>query len=263
MVRLAQLRGSIASTGSLARPHDRLPNFKVSCFTTSLIMLETFIIRQTRPQRAALVPELVLRLAAEPRAIFDAVVGELPEDQRLPPLWAFAWPGGQALARHLLDHPELVRDRRIVDIGAGSGIAAIAASRAGARHVLAADIDPVAAEAVQLNAATNGVTLDISTADLLGNAPAADLFLQADLVYDPDLATRVAAFLDGARQSGAHVLIADRVQSRRPPGALEQVAEYAAPLTPAIPELPFDKARLWRLADPLAARRAQRKLSPS
>lgn len=210
-------------------------------------MLESFIIRQTRPQRAALVPEIELRLAVDARAIFEAAETELPAELRQPPLWAFAWPGGQALARHLLDHPSVVRGRSIVDIGAGSGIAAIAAARAGAARTLAADVDPCAAEAMRLNAALNGVRLDITTDDVLGEPPPADLYLIADLVYDPELATRVAAFLEAARRSGADVLLADRTSARRPPGAFEAIAAYDAPLTPAIPELPFDQARLWRL----------------
>lgn len=210
-------------------------------------MPASFIRRHTRPQRTALVPEIELLLAADAPAIFEAAQVELPGEAKLPPLWGFAWPGGQALARHILDHPDAVRGRSVIDIGAGSGIAAIAAAKAGARHVLAADIDTCAAHAMRLNAARNGVTLEVSIDDMLGAPPPADLYLAADLVYDPELATRVSAFLETARRTGAEVWIADRTQSRRPPGALSLLAEYTAPLTPAIPELPFEKARIWQL----------------
>ncbi len=211
-------------------------------------MPASFIRRHTQLQRTALVPEIELLLAADAAAIFEAAQAELPGEAKLPPLWAFAWPGGQALARHILDHPDAVRGRAIVDIGAGSGIASIAAAKAGARHVLAADVDSCAITAAQLNAARNGVTVDVTTDDLLGTPPPADLYLAADLVYDPELATRIAAFLETARRTGAEVWIADRTQSQRPPGALFLMADYTAPLTPAIRELPFDTARIWRLS---------------
>lgn len=215
-------------------------------------MLDCFIRRQTRVQRTALVPELVLHLAADTAAIFETAATELPEATRLP-LWAFAWPGGQSLARHVLDDPGAVRRRTVVDIGAGSGIAAIAAAKAGARHVISADVDPVAAEAIRMNAALNGVTVEVITDDVLGDPPPADLYLVADLVYDPELATRVAAFLEAARRSGAEVLLADRTYARRPPGPFELIATFDAPLTPPIAELPFDEARLWRLVSHSAA----------
>lgn len=210
-------------------------------------MLEDFIRRQTRVQSTVLVPEVALHLAAEAATIFDCVTTELPEAARWPPLWAFAWPGGQALARHILDKPGVVRGRRIVDIGAGSGIAAIAAAKAGAGQVLAADVDPAAIEVILVNAALNGVAVNVTTDDVLGDPPPADLYLVADLVYDPELATRVAAFLEAARRSGAEVLLADRTNARRPPGPFELIGTYDAPLTPSIAELPFDRARLWRL----------------
>lgn len=210
-------------------------------------MLESFIRRQTTTQYAALVPEIALLLARDPRGIFTAAEAELPADTRQHPLWAFAWPGGQALARFVLDHPEMAANRRVIDIGAGSGIASIAAAMAGASHVTAADTDPCAEVATLCNAVLNRVTVATVTGDVIGTLPPSDLILIADLVYEPALATRIAAFIETVEAAGANVLLADRTNARRPPGPFELIAEYDAALTPPIPELPFDKARLWRL----------------
>lgn len=227
-------------------------------------MIESFIQRHTRVQRTKLVPEIELALAVDPSGIFAAAerMNSEAEAQSAreshPPLWAFAWPGGQALARHVLDHPEMVHNRRILDIGAGSGIAAIAAMQAGAKDALAADIDHCAAAAIRANARLNSVTVQTTTQDVLGAPPESDLIMIADLVYEPALATRMAAFLEWAAKDGPPVLLADRTDARRPPGSFVLIAEFDAPLTPSLPELPFDKSRLWQLGQP---RRDGRKLT--
>lgn len=206
-----------------------------------------FVRRHARLAHAPLVPEIALHLARDPLAIFEAAAGDLGVAPELPPYWAFAWPGGQAAARYLLDRPEAVAGRSLLDLGAGSGIAAIAGARAGARAVLAADIDPLACSAIALNAAANGVGLATTIADVLGVAPDHDLVVIGDLVYEPELAQRVTAYLEAAAARGTAVLLADRISARRPPLAFELVATYDAPLTPALPAHPFEKARLWWL----------------
>jgi len=217
-------------------------------------MLETAVRHQTLLTTTALVPEIRLHLARDPTGIFAAIDAlERPGD-RYPPYWAFAWPGGQAMARLLLDRPERVAGKRVLDIGTGSGIAAIAAARAGAARVLAVDIDPLATVAVELNAAANGVGLATLTGDVLGDLPAADVVLIGDLVYEPELQTRMAATLETARRQGLDVLIADRTSARRPPVALDALADYDAPLTPPLPAHAFERARIWRLS---GARRAK------
>lgn len=209
--------------------------------------IETFIRGNTAPLHTPLVPEIGLLLACDPVGIFQAAETFERPGLRLPPFWAYAWPGGQALARHLLDHGDDVRGRRFVDIGAGSGIASIAAAMAGAASVLAADIDPLAAVAAALNAERNGASVQITTRDLLSAAVDADVVLIGDLVYEPELATRVAGFLEAMTRSGASVLMADRTTARRPPLAFDLVADYPAPVAPELPGSPFERARVWQL----------------
>lgn len=207
-----------------------------------------FVRRMTSLQRAPLAPEMELHLASQPHKIFK-ITEELttPPGAHLPPFWAFAWPGGQGLARHLIDNPAETRGKRVIDIGSGSGIAAIAAAMSGASDVLAADIDDLAEVAIALNAAHNGVILRTTTADVLSRAPDADVVLIGDLVYEPELAGRVAGFLEAVIRTGAAVLLADRITARRPPMAFELVAEYEAPVIPELIDDSTERARVWRL----------------
>lgn len=143
------------------------------------------------------------------------------------PYWARPWGGGLALARYLSDHPEVVADRRVLDLGTGSGLVAIVAAMAGARTVSAADVDPYAVAAARLNAVLNGVEVDLVQGDLTGGPAAdADTVLVGDLFYDPDLAGRVLGFLDRCRAAGAAVLIGDPWRAHLPRGRLRLLAEY-------------------------------------
>lgn len=143
------------------------------------------------------------------------------------PYWAYRWGGGLALARYLADHPEAVRGRRVLDLGAGSGLVAIAAARAGAARVEAAEVDAHAIAALRLNAAANGVTLAIRHADLLdGPAPDADVVLVGDLFYDSRLAERAAAWCARCRAGGADVLIGDPFRATLPQHRLTLLATY-------------------------------------
>ncbi|MEZ5856130.1 MAG: 50S ribosomal protein L11 methyltransferase [Hyphomicrobiaceae bacterium] len=205
--------------------------------------LTDFVIANTSRQRAALVPEFVLHLASEPYRIFQAA----DEAGLGRPFWAFAWPGGQAIARWLLDHPEEVAGARVLDIGSGSGVTGLAALRAGARHVVANDTNPLAGIASRLSAEAAGLSLTITAEDVLAGAGDADLILIGELFYEPEMALRVTAFLERAAARGARVLFADRPGVRRPPVAMEFIAEMAAALTPDMEIDGMATARLWRL----------------
>ena len=194
----------------------------------------TFIRANTELIAPPLVPEIALNLARGSRDIFRVADAFERPGERWPPYWAFAWPGGQALARYILDHRHLVVGRRIADIGAGSGLAAIAALRAGALSAIAIDPDPLACTAARLNAEGNGVALEVQLDDPLGRPPEVDMILIGDLVYEPELETRVTGFLEAAQRQGTMVLFGDRTTARRPRLDLVLMGEYRAPLTPAL-----------------------------
>lgn len=212
----------------------------------------SFVRTHTVLTSTALLPELTLHLAREPFGIFLAAE-KIAADR---PYWAFAWSGGQALARWILDNPAEVAGKRIYDIGSGSALTSIAAVRAGAAAVTAADIDPMACAAAVLNAAANGVDVQVTSDDLLGHDLDVDLVLIGDLFYEPELVTRVSAFLERMARRGIPVLFGDRVTSRRPPLDFASVAEYAAELTPHLEIGYVDQARVWRLRTARHARRA-------
>ena len=196
-----------------------------------------------------LVPEVRLHLAHEAVPIWQKTEEELGEIGLPPPFWAFAWAGGQALARHLLDHPEIVRGRRIIDLASGSGLVGIAAMKAGADHVLAADIDGFAVASIAMNADLNGVTLDVTAHDLLaGDPPACDVVLVGDLFYEKSLAARVYAWLRIAETHGATVLVGDPGRSYLPRAQLEKLAEYAVPVTRDLEDAEIKRTAVWRLA---------------
>ncbi|MFE2756993.1 class I SAM-dependent methyltransferase [Actinosynnema sp. NPDC059335] len=158
-----------------------------------------------------LTPDIVLRTADDIIALWERTGS--PE----PPFWAFPWAGGQALARHVLDHPDLVAGRRVLDLASGSGLVAVAAARAGG-HVTANDIDPVATAAITLNARANDVTVTVAEGDLLDTTPDTDVLLAGDVFYDRDMAARVAPFLLAAHRRGALVLVGDPQRSFMPRG---------------------------------------------
>ena len=208
-----------------------------------------FIAATTQVTHTRFVPEIALRLAIEPYRIWQSA-DEIGAER---PFWAFAWPGGQALARWLLDHPEEVAGRRVLDLGSGSGLTTIAALQAGAHSATANDTDPIACAAADLNASLNDVVLETNSDDLLGGDSDADLILIGELFYEPEMAMRVTAFLERARRRGAGVLFADRTSIRRPPIDLRLVADVVAPLTPDLEIGHMEKARIWRLAPVRAA----------
>jgi predicted nicotinamide N-methyase len=178
----------------------------------------------TTRQRPAIVPEVELQLCDDIVALWKVTGEDAP-----PPFWAVAWLGGQALARYLLDHPDEVRARRVLDLGSGSGLVAIAAMLAGATSALAADIDPMCATVIPLNAAANGVDVDVTLEDLLGQAPPdVDVVLAGDVWYERETAERVAAWL---QRSTARVLLGDPGRAYLPQDGWTELASYDVPTT--------------------------------
>jgi predicted nicotinamide N-methyase len=207
-----------------------------------------FIRANTRLLPVPLVPEIQLHLAEESLPIWRKTEEELGQMNVPPPYWAFAWAGGLALARYLLDHAAVVAGRRVLDLGSGSGLTAIAAKKAGAAQVLATDIDAFALAAIGLNAAANGVTIETLQEDPLA-APggAFDIVLAGDMFYERPLAERVLAFLDTASIAGAHVLVGDPGRSYFPTERFRQVAEYSVPVTRELEDAEIKRTAVWQL----------------
>jgi predicted nicotinamide N-methyase len=209
-----------------------------------------FILANTRLQRPPHTPEIALHLADEMTPIWRMTEEELGRIGLPPPFWAFAWAGGQALARYLMDHPHEVAGKRVLDFASGSGLVGIAAMKAGAAHVLCADIDGFSARAGALNAAANGVVLDITGQDLLdGPPPAVDLIAAGDICYEKPLAERVLAWLAQAHRQGTRVLIGDPGRSYFPRTGLIKLAEYQVPTTRELEDMEVKKTAVWAVPD--------------
>lgn len=171
-----------------------------------------------------LIPEILLHTAGPASGLWR-LAGRGEADP--PPYWAYPWAGGAVLARHLLDRPETVAGRRVLDLGAGSGLVAIAAAKAGAAAVTAVDIDANAIVAIGLNAAVNGVTINVVAADIIeASLPETDLLVVGDLFYDPSLALRVVAFLRRCQAAGIDVLVGDPERAYLPQGELRRIATH-------------------------------------
>ena len=206
----------------------------------------TFIQAQTRPVRPPLVPEISLLVAADVVALWEAIEVERGSTPSEPPFWAAAWPGGQALARYLLDQPGVVAGRTVLDLGSGSGLVAVAALLAGAASVVASEIDPFGAAAIRLNAELNGVIAIEVVGDVLDDGPpAVDVVLAGDICYDREMTERVLPFLDRALDAGIEVLIGDPGRMYLPVDRLTAVAAHDVPETEG-PGL--RRSTVWRLA---------------
>jgi predicted nicotinamide N-methyase len=193
-----------------------------------------------------LVPEILLHLAEESVPIWQKTEEELGEMNVPPPYWAFAWAGGQALARYLLDHPQICAENDVVDLGTGSGLTAIAAAMTGANHVLATDIDHFAVEASQLNAMANGVVIDTTAEDLLAGAPVrATIILVGDLFYERQLGDRVLAFIAAAKLQGSRVLVGDPQRNYFPREHFTKLAHYRVPVTRELEDAEIKKTAVW------------------
>jgi predicted nicotinamide N-methyase len=207
-----------------------------------------FIKSNTRLLTPPLVPEIRLHLAEESLPIWQKTEEEFGQGNVPPPFWAFAWAGGQALARYVLDNRRLVGGKDVLDLGSGSGLAAIAACKAGGAMVLAADIDSWATAAVELNAAANGFRLATTSADLLAaEPPAVDLILMGDLFYERGLAESALIFIERAAAKGMRILIGDPQRSYFPRGRFERVAEYTVSVTRELEDADIKHTAVWQL----------------
>lgn len=184
----------------------------------------SFIREATAPQTPPLVPEIRLYLASEILPLWRKTEEELEREGIPPPYWAFAWAGGQALARYILDTK--LRGTSVLDFGSGSGLVAIAAAKAGAAKVLAADIDRFSAAAIALNAQENGVEVTVTTDDLIGQDGGWDVILIGDMCYERPLAERLMAWLTERAKAGVTVLLGDPGRSYFPKSGVEKLATY-------------------------------------
>lgn len=208
---------------------------------------ETFIRANTALTAPPHVPEIRLHLADEAHDLWLRTEEELAEIGLPPPFWAFAWAGGQGLARYLLDHPDTVRGKHVLDFASGSGLVGIAAALAGARDVLCADIDPFCGAATALNAAANGVSLAFTDADPVGTAGDWDVVLAGDVFYDRALAARVLPWLAELRRRGARVLVGDPGRAYLPKTGLFRLAQYEVPVTRALEDAEVKRTTVWEL----------------
>ncbi|MQA67283.1 MAG: methyltransferase [Alphaproteobacteria bacterium] len=209
---------------------------------------QAFVRAQTRPARHPLVPEITLRLASRITPIWTASEESLATSGVEPPYWAFCWPGGAATARFLLDHPERVTGRRVMDIAAGSGVAAIAAAKAGAAWVSAHEIDAYARAAVAVNARANNVAIDIPAGDPLDAVPPADaVILAGDVCYQRDMAARMIDWLRRAHAAGAEVWLADPGRAYLPEIGIEECARYTVPTSLELEDREMRETVLYRL----------------
>lgn len=209
--------------------------------------IPAFIIANTRILAPSRLPELRLHLADDAVSLWQLTEDELGELGLAPPFWAFAWAGGQALARYLLDNPNIVVGKAVLDVASGSGLVAIAAMKAGAASACAVDIDAFALSAIALNAALNGVSLQTSGLDPINAPTSAEIVLVGDLFYDRDLAPRVFDWLAALDAQGKTVLIGDPGRAYLPRDKLEQIAAYDIPVSRALEDAEIKRAAVWRL----------------
>lgn len=209
----------------------------------------SFIVGHTRVLSPPHTPELRLHLADEATALWLKTEEELGEIGLPPPFWAFAWAGGQALARYILDHPDVVADKWVVDFASGSGIVAIAAARAGARRVDASEIDPFALAAIDLNAALNGVTLAPVSGDIVGQDRGWDVALAGDVSYEQEMAGRVTDWLERLSRRGAAVFVGDPGRTYLARDRLSPIAEYRVQVSRALEDCEIKKTHVWRFSN--------------
>lgn len=209
-----------------------------------------FIRGNTRLLHPPMAPHLTLHLADEAVELWQKTEEDLGEMGLPPPFWAFAWAGGQALAAYLVEHPEIVTGKRVLDFASGSGLVAIAAAKAGAASVEACEIDDFAICAIGLNAAVNAVTVMPLSGDLVGTDDAWDVVLAGDVSYQRDMAETVTDWLETLAARGATVLIGDPGRTYLAKDRLEQLAEYAVPVTRALEDSEIKRSGVYRFRRP-------------
>jgi predicted nicotinamide N-methyase len=211
---------------------------------------EGFIRANTALERPAMVPEFLLWLATEYVPIWQATEAWLDEQNVDPPYWAFCWPGGQAVARYLLDNPERVRGKRVIDFAAGSGVSSMAAAHAGALSVVANDIDLLSLVAARLNAGANSLTVETSADDWLAapdSAPVADVVIAGDVCYEREMSVRALAWLRGHANAGRLVLLGDPGRNYFSAQGLEQLARYEIPTSLQLENRGMRETVVWRV----------------
>lgn len=207
-----------------------------------------FIRRNTALHEPPLVPEVKLHLATEIVPIWQMTEEELEKSGLPPPFWAFAWAGGQALSRYILDNPEIVSGKTVLDFGAGSGLIGIAAAKAGAKSVLSADIDDFAVEAIQINAASNDVKIEATAEDLVGVENRGwEVILVGDMCYERPLAERIEVWLRRLAGEGVTVLIGDPGRTYLPKTGLEKTVSYAVMTTRELEDTDVRNTSVWRV----------------
>ncbi|MCP1199253.1 methyltransferase [Notoacmeibacter sp. MSK16QG-6] len=207
---------------------------------------EAFILANTVPHRPPHVPEITLHLADEAIALWQKTEDELEAIGLPPPFWAFAWAGGQGLARFLLDHPEIVSGKSVLDFATGSGLVAIAAMKAGAARVLAADVDPFCAAAVRLNARANDVAVEFTENDLVGHDEGWPIVLAGDVFYDKSMAETLTPWFDTLASRGARVLIGDPGRAYLPKRGIIEMACYEVPVSRALEDAEIKRTTVWQ-----------------
>lgn len=208
-----------------------------------------FIRANTELLRPPLVPEIVLHLASEIVPIWRKTEEELAAEGIPPPYWAFAWAGGQALARWVLDHPDSVRGRHVLDFASGSGLSAIAAAKAGAGEVIANEIDAFATTAIALNMRANDVRIECVLEDVVGRDEGWDVVLAGDVCYEREMSARVFDWLLGLSARGATVLIGDPGRTYLPKSNLEDLASYDVQTTRELEDRELRRTRVWRVTN--------------
>jgi predicted nicotinamide N-methyase len=207
---------------------------------------EVFIRDNTGVLSPPHVPEVTLRLATEAHDLWLKTEEELEAIGLPPPFWAFAWAGGQGLARHVLDHSALVAGKSVLDFASGSGLVGIAARLSGASSVLAADIDPWSETAIRLNAALNGVALGYTVENMIGRDEGWDVVLAGDVFYDRGFADVLIPWFSALAARGATVLVGDPGRAYCPRERMEALATYTVPVTRALEDSEVKKTTVWR-----------------
>ena len=205
-----------------------------------------FIRSHTRLLPVPHAPEISLQIADEATELWQKTEDELGEIGLPPPFWAFAWAGGQGLARYILDRPELVRGQRVLDVASGSGLVAIAAAMAGAQEVTANEIDDFALDAIAINAVANGVAVSVRAGSLIGLDEGWDVVLAGDVSYERDMAASMTDWLGGLARRGARVLIGDPGRSYLARDRLVEVASYQVPVTRSLEDAEIKRVGVWR-----------------
>jgi|SRR5438477_1976635 len=233
---------------------DRLPLRRPQARLTTADRA-VFVRANIRFRSVPLVPEISLYVADEAVPLWQKTEDELGELGLAAPFWAFAWAGGQALARFILDNPALVAGKRVLDFASGSGLVAIAAATAGARSVEACDIDEFAVAAIELNAKANGANVRAIRADLIGRNEGWDAVFAGDVCYEREMAARALDWLASLAAGGAEVRVGDPGRAYLPKARLGRIAEYRVPVTRELEDAEIKNTRVWRLLPAASAMR--------